>query len=225
MPDFTRPRLLAEQPLGARVWMMNLDRAPAAGAELLSASERARAERFAFERDRRRYITAHVALRQVLAEEAGLAPSEEFTIGVQGKPCLQGKHRVAFNLSHSAQWAAIAIAPGGEVGIDIEVPRTMDDLDDLARSHFTPSEQAELMEASEPSARVLPFFRGWTRKEACLKAIGSGLSIEPVSFTAGLAPTSSRVEVDTAAGLHCVEVISFETGADILAALARSISR
>ncbi len=225
MPDLARPRLLAEEPLGTRVWVMDLDRAPAAGAELLSASERARAERFAFERDRRRYVTAHVALRQVLAEEAGLARSEEFTIGTHGKPCLQGKHRVAFNLSHSAQWAAIAIAPGGEVGIDIEVPRAIDDLDDLARSHFTPSEQAELMEANEPSARVLSFFRGWTRKEACLKAIGSGLSIEPASFTAGLAPARSHVEVGTAAGLRCVDVVSFETGADILAALARSLSR
>ena len=82
--------------------------------------------------------------------------------------------------------AWVALADNGEIGVDVELLRPMPDAIDLARQNFSAAECAEL--AATPSEdQALAFLLGWTRKEACLKAIGSGLSISPNIFTAGLA--------------------------------------
>jgi 4'-phosphopantetheinyl transferase len=212
---------LSDDALGARVWVVDLDAAPVEDSAGLSVSEQVRAQRFVFDRDRRRYVAAHRALRAVLTEEAGLGPGEEFILGPNGKPSLSRGGAASFNLSHSGEWAVIAVAHGADIGVDVEVPRSMDDLDELAQQHFGAAELRELYRTSDPGDRLAAFFRGWTRKEACLKAIGSGLTIQPASFHVGLGSGTQPVAIDTAIGPRRVDVVSFEVAAGILAALAR----
>jgi 4'-phosphopantetheinyl transferase len=89
-----------------------------------------------------------------------------------------------FNLSHSGDIAAIAIADGRDVGVDVEQVRDMTMLEELASCSLSPGEQAELR---KNRADKEEFFRLWTRKEAYLKATSLGLSVPPcdVEISAG----------------------------------------
>ena len=164
-----------------RVFVVNLD-APdaelAASAALLSAEERARAERFRPAASRSEFVLTRAALRRVLA--AALKSSPEaiaFARGRYGKPSLaDSPQRVSFNVSHSYGRAAIAVALGtAELGIDVEQLRPMDDLEPIAARFFRPEEAAAIRQFGGME-RVRAFFACWTMKEAYLKATGRGLS-------------------------------------------------
>jgi 4'-phosphopantetheinyl transferase len=79
-----------------------------------------------------------------------------------------------FNLSHSGNFIAIAFARGHSVGVDIELVRPMDDLEEIARQHFSDVEFAELSQLPQ-ARRVKEFFKKWVQKEAIAKGIGLGL--------------------------------------------------
>src|SRR4029453_15129985 len=92
--------------------------------ELLSLVEQDRASKFKFETDRRRYITAHAALRSILAIYVnGPARELQFVAGPYGKPQLapnQAKNKFEFTLSHSHEVALIAVTQDREIGVDVE---------------------------------------------------------------------------------------------------------
>jgi len=142
---------------------------------LLDPSERERAARFHFERDRDAYIASHGWLRMLLGRYLQADPqSIHFILGKHGKPAIPAAP-IQFNLSHSGALAACAVTRGSEVGIDIELIRPMPDLEDIARRFFYPGDCSELLELGE-EARASAFFRYWTRTEAYVKALGIGLS-------------------------------------------------
>ncbi len=187
----------------------------------LSTVEHERAARFVFERDRRRYLASHCALRQLLFARIGTpAVQLVFEDGPFGKPALCNEPQCAFNLSHSEDVAVIALAATGEIGVDVEMLRPMPDAVDLARQNFSAAECAELA-ATPPEHQSLAFLLGWTRKEACLKAIGSGLTIAPNIFTAGLGMAPRSVRIRTPAGAKRVLVQSLRHGTNIVVSLAR----
>jgi 4'-phosphopantetheinyl transferase len=142
---------------------------------LLSPDEQARAERFCFEADRRRFIRARCALRRTLGESLGRFPeSVVFVYGPSGKPELKDQ-AVHFNLSHSGDCAVIALCETHAIGIDIEQFKQNFEPLELAKSVFTESEQASL--AAVPiAARHAAFFSAWTQKEAMIKCDGAGFS-------------------------------------------------
>lgn len=187
---------------GIALWLVPLDvGSPDPGdpdqTALLSEAEKAKANRFHFERDARRYRASHTALRTLLAQATGAAPQAlTFVEGPHGKPHLAGAGQPHFNMSHSADWALIGICRDAPIGVDIEVPRDMSDLEALAERNFTHAEFTALR-AADPAQRLQAFLRCWTRKEACLKALGSGLSIEPAVFEAGIeaAPRLTAIHV------------------------------
>jgi len=205
------------------VWEIDLGSAPGdAELAVLSRDECERASRFVFARDRRRFLAAHVALRHLLARRAD-APAAQlcFAAGPFGKPRLSEASRdCSFNLSHSEDIALVALAPDGEVGVDVEMLRTMDDAPALSERNFTARECAELAEVAI-DARAHAFLRCWTRKEACLKAIGSGLSIAPETFEAGVGTDTRLVRIATPKGEARVEVHSLTPRAGWIGAVAR----
>ncbi len=154
-----------------RVHVFELGPGEGAGAGLLDEAERAQASRFVFARDRERYVRAHVALRATLGAELGLDPRVlRFRRGPHGRPELVD-HPLRFSLSHAQDLALVALARNA-VGVDVE-PLRAPDLD-VAR-YFSRAEQLELerLPARERSEALL---RGWVRKEAFLKARGTGLT-------------------------------------------------
>jgi 4'-phosphopantetheinyl transferase len=167
------------------VWSVCLD-GPAVSAEAawhcLSADERQRANRFRYDRDRRRFITCRGGLRQILGWYAQVdAASIRFQYGQQGKPRLAASHALLglrFNLSHSDNLALFAVARQRDVGIDCEHIRAIPDLDSLADLSFGKLVQQTFRQipAEEKTAA---FFRLWTLQEALAKAQGQGLASRP----------------------------------------------
>jgi 4'-phosphopantetheinyl transferase len=155
----------------------------------LSQEERRRASRFVFDRDRSRFVACRGRLRAILARYLKGEPHRiEFRYGPQGKPSLNpaADPSFFFNLSHSQNLALIAVRRSGEVGVDVESLRPIEEAEAIARRYFTSREHAALA-ALPPEERIAAFFRCWTRKEAMLKATGEGIgvSLDAVEVTLG----------------------------------------
>ena len=175
------------------VWSVQLECSPAYVAVLqhtLSDEECNRADRFHFERDQRRFICARGTLRRLLAEYLDAEAHDlTFSYGPNGKPALSGRFERAltFNVSHSKELALVAIGRDVEMGVDVEAVRSIDDADDIASRFFSPRETAQLR-ALPVLVRTQAFFACWTRKEAYLKALGSGLAKPLDGFDVAFAP-------------------------------------
>ncbi|HUO86882.1 MAG TPA: 4'-phosphopantetheinyl transferase superfamily protein [Thermoanaerobaculia bacterium] len=178
------------------VWTVGLD-LPAAAvtdlARLLSAEERARAERFRFARHRRRFTVGRGVLRILLGRAVGVDPGRvTFRYGAKGKPYLAGpasrgrEPEIHFNLSNSDELAVIALCREADLGADVERLRPMPDGLAIAERFFSAAERRVL--AAEPGERRdESFFRCWTRKEAYLKAVGDGITVRLDAFDVTLA--------------------------------------
>jgi len=166
--------------------------------QMLSDEERERAAQFRFNADRRRFVAAHAALRRALAEQTGERPDAlHFTRSAFGKPSLARASRVHFSLSHSHGLGLIAIGRRGPLGADVEQLRPVPDALALAERHFT-RQEAEALAALPAGERERAFLVCWTRKEACLKAIGLGLIVPPDRFEVGVVADCRGVEVPVA---------------------------
>jgi phosphopantetheinyl transferase len=85
---------------------------------------------------------------------------------------------IHFNVAHSEGLALLACTRVGGVGIDLEWIRDLPDWEQVAETAFSAHELAQLR-ACPPERRRDEFFRSWTRQEAVLKALGTGLANTP----------------------------------------------
>lgn len=184
-------------PSQVHLWCCRVDLHAMEAAErrgILSEEERARAERFHDAKARIAFVVARNWLRRVLALYVPVPPPQlRFGETAFGKPFLASAHGgrpVAFNLSHSGELAIVAVAQDMPVGIDIERIRPVSA--DLLAGCLAPRELA-MLAALTPELREESFIRCWTRKEACLKAIGVGLNGSPASFEVSLDPSGARL--------------------------------
>lgn len=160
-------------------------------AALLDEAETARAARFVFESDRRAYVAAHALLRASLSGRAkGIAPAAwRFRATPHGKPFLLSPLTgLDVSLSHTRGMAAVAIASGGDVGVDVESFLKPRDALRVAERFFAPEEAAIVRAQSDPQSQSEVFFAIWTLKEAVLKADGRGLAGGLDSFVVNLSP-------------------------------------
>lgn len=182
------PPLMAGE---VHVWRVRLDLDAEPPMSWLDDAERARAAAFAFPADRRRWVGARRALRALLAAYEERDPEAlAITVAPGGKPRLAGGP--PFSMSHAGPWALVAFSAGLPVGVDVEPARDLPDLAALAARVLGPTERAA-WEALAADARREAFYRAWTRKEALLKAHGSGLAIEPALAEVGVGPAGVRV--------------------------------
>jgi 4'-phosphopantetheinyl transferase len=180
-----------------QVWRCDLDHG-IASQHSLDDLERARAERFAFDHLKRRYIGSHVFMRTVLARVLKTRAEElVFDASENGKPFLRN-YRLAFNLSHSNAVAYLAIGGDDPIGIDVETHHDIDDLMSVARTVFSPVEMTEV-ERAVARDRTQLFLRCWTRKEAYVKALGVGLGARLCDIT--VRPDVTDVVVPAISGI------------------------
>lgn len=131
---------------------------------------RARIDSCRFVQDRRLSLGAGLllweGLRKYGAEDVPLCR------GKHGKPYLDGREDLHFNLSHSGHIAALALSDR-PVGIDVEQCRVFSDA--LLRRVFLPEELA-----AAPAENPDRYYTGlWTVKESVMKYFGAGLTLAP----------------------------------------------
>jgi 4'-phosphopantetheinyl transferase len=163
------------------VWQIELSAPPSAGhAEcVLGAAELIRARRIRRPADARRFVVCHCGVREVIGRYLGIAPAEvAFSYSPAGKPALASAGAdsgLTFNLSHSGELALLAVGVGSPVGVDVERLGSKSNWELIARRVFVPGELARLLALPGAEGRAAAFCAHWTRKEAYLKALGSGL--------------------------------------------------
>lgn len=153
-----------------KAWMLHRELPCKSFAELnaiLSDDELKRAARYTLDEPRQQFIHIRGSLRFLL----GLTRDVSFELTDQGKPYL--KQGPEFNIAHSGAYGVIAVSDR-RIGVDVEVLRPMDNAAGLVRRFFSSEEQQQF--AALPEVwKLAGFFRGWTAKEALLKAVGVGL--------------------------------------------------
>jgi 4'-phosphopantetheinyl transferase len=208
------------------LWLCPLCEAPPdTDLTVLDHDERERAARFVHEVHRRRHLAAHVAVRLLLSRVTGeRAERLQFAADGNGKPQLVHPAGWHHNLSHSEEWAVVGAQRAAPMGVDVEALRSVEDAMALARRHYTPAERAAVEQAVDERARDAAFLRVWTRKEACLKAVGLGLRLAPSSFEAGAGVGVAVTHLKTPAGVAAVEVQSVQAdGRPVVIAAARVV--
>jgi 4'-phosphopantetheinyl transferase len=181
------------------VWTFNLDAIDSAAvAPVLSIDERERAARFRFDIHRERYIAGRGTMRVALGAVAGVDPEElEFAYGAHGKPELKSQNAGAlhFNLSHSDDRAILGVTRAGPVGVDVERINATRGNRDVARRFFSPREISDL-DGLTGEAYTRGFFHCWARKEAVLKAVGTGITGGLSSFSVPIGEMPDPVHVE-----------------------------
>ncbi len=187
----TQITLPAEEVHLWRVDLASVAKAEKRWDDILSADERARATRFHFSRDRQYFTATRALLRTILGGYLDSDPKAlRFQYSEKEKPSLtapQSGNPVEFNVSHSGDVALLAFARGRDIGVDVERLRENFDHKAIAHRFFSEQEQRQLA-ALAPADRYRGFFRCWTRKEAYIKARGTGLSLPLRQFDVSLKP-------------------------------------
>ncbi len=210
--DWSARQLPALSSAGVAVQWLDMDQVDTTASrfEALSPDELTRARKFATTRLASHYRIAHAFLRDRLAEKTGInAAAIRYTTNHWGKPALPEAH-CQFNLSHSDNLALLGIGNTSPIGVDIEKFRTFEtkELRSLARTIMTAAEQTELDAllngSAESSAATASqaFLTAWTRKEACVKALGLGLSFGVENLQVGLTGQTRQIAIpaDSASG-------------------------
>lgn len=141
------------------------------GEQILSDDERARAAGIRHAATLTHFLRGRIVLRSAFAR-FGISPESKIELTAFGKPFVPdcGVH---FNMSHTDGLALFAVSRI-PVGVDVERSDPRRDIDGLIRRWFEPEEAAEYF-ALPPASRRGAFLRGWTCKEALVKALGTGV--------------------------------------------------
>ncbi len=168
--------------------------------DVLAADEQVRAAKYSSVSARDHFIIARGLLRTILGRYQGQEPQQlRFQYGVHGKPALAGEDdgdMVRFNVSHAHELVLIAVTRDHEVGIDIEFVHRRRAEQQIAERFFSAQEVA-MLHALPEHMQHEAFYHCWTRKEAYMKARGTGLALPLNRFTVSVSPEEPAVLMDT----------------------------
>jgi len=175
----------------AHIWLMSCDGLGGEPLEaclgVLDTEERGRLNRLRRAGDRCSFVAAHALVRIALSHYSGVHPTAwAFQRNAYGKPAVAmpaSAGSLRFNISHTRGLAACIIASGREVGVDVEACEADADLAGVAEQSLAEPERDAWLRLP-PALRRDRFYEYWTLKEACLKALGTGLSesLQSVAF-------------------------------------------
>ena len=204
------------------VWRLDCARHGAAARvfeSALDATERPRLRLMRRDDARLRFTAGRWLVRHVLAQRLGCTEAEvALAIGAHGRPMLAAAG-IDFNLSHAGSLVVLALS-AARVGVDIEATGRANDWRAVARRFFSAAERAAI-EAYPEAERRGAFFRVWVRKEAFVKALGTGVATGLGRFdvSAGPEPALTGARID---GIEAAEwsIRDFATGPGYVGAVA-----
>jgi 4'-phosphopantetheinyl transferase len=136
------------------------------------------------------YVISHGLLRALLEKYLGIAATEiQITTNDYGKPELWTGTgaRFYFNQAHSEDMVLYGFSSQHSIGVDIEfIDQGFDP--QLEARRILSNDEWVLWQSLSKKERISAFYQTWVRKEAALKALGIGLSIEPDTFSVGFDP-------------------------------------
>lgn len=206
---------------------------------MLSDTEKQRAEKYAFDDDRNRFVIGRGALRHLLGSICELPPHlVALTYTKKGKPVLdlpmsysqtaiqnqndifecQRVKSLDFSITHSGQLIGVAISPE-PVGLDVEQIREVDHLESIATDVFSKRE-FDVFSSLPNNRQSTEFFRLWTKKEAILKASGEGLTGSLQEIDLGLIPSHASEQQSTESRSHNWEIRNIDLGTDYAGSVA-----
>ncbi|MCG6039133.1 4'-phosphopantetheinyl transferase superfamily protein [Acinetobacter baumannii] len=143
----------------------------------LSSAEKLRYDQY-HPKAARLFLISRVLVKTVLADKLGISPHQvNIQLHLNGKPFVQGRKAVYFNLTHSADVIILAVTEEGEIGVDIEqVDREFEWM--RVDSVLAPIEIEWIKknELTDPFSVYQRFFQIWTLKESYIKCTGEGMS-------------------------------------------------
>jgi 4'-phosphopantetheinyl transferase len=222
------------EPQTVQIWKLSLKASESMRAELwstLSLDEQERAQRFIHTRDQQGFVVVRGQLRWLLGQHLGIEPAAvQFSYGAKGKPRLAAGNGqildLKFNLSHSHGVGLIAVTVEQEIGVDLEQISTRVDYEGITQRFLTRGEQQALF--NRPAAeRCAIFFQIWTRKEACIKAMGGSIaqSLERVDVSMGLNQVANSIPISAGVGLQQTLVVyDLKPNAGYIGALATTFT-
>jgi 4'-phosphopantetheinyl transferase len=163
---------------------------------LLGEDEKERARRFVKDEDRARFTAGRGLLRLLLGKVSGTEPA-----ALALYPDDHGKLRlpspgagISFNITHSGDSVLCVLTREGDIGVDVELVREVEDL--AATGSFCLAERERQWAFAIADSRCHRFFTLWTRKEAVVKAAGKGLSLplKEIDVLGGTVTTQGKRE-------------------------------
>jgi 4'-phosphopantetheinyl transferase len=144
----------------------------------LSVNEKRNAARFSYDIDSYLFTVRHNLLRIILGDYLSCDPLKiKFNSNHYQKPhIVHPNTNIHFNISVSSNRFVAVFCKYATIGIDIELIRQIDDIKQLSYDYFTKAE-IEWITTQPESILNAAFFYLWSKKEALVKAIGKGLSI------------------------------------------------
>lgn len=191
-----------------QIWRARLDEAGSyLKLDCLSISERERAARLRWRAHRELFMFARGMLRVVLGAYLDADPARlVFDVEAGGKPVLFGRE-LQFNVSHAAGGVLLAISGRQRVGCDLESMQRRIDLDALAEAALVDAER-DGFARMPAAARKGWLLQMWTRKEAVLKAQGTGIARDPRELTLAWPVAATRGACDDRTGRWTVADIA-----------------
>ncbi|MBP5714962.1 MAG: 4'-phosphopantetheinyl transferase superfamily protein [Prevotella sp.] len=148
------------------IWAFDLE----AALGEISAQRREQALRFKHEQGQRLCVLAYLLLKKGLRETYGITENPVFEYNEHGKPSIVDHPDIYFNLSHCKE-AAVCVISDHPVGVDVESIREYKE--SLVRYTMNDAEIREIESSDNPASA---FIRLWTKKEATMKRVGTGIS-------------------------------------------------
>ena len=173
--------------------------------EYVSKDKKEKLLKYKFDIDRKLSLYSELMVRYQIWNEHGIHNQQiVFSKNDNEKPFLRGYPNFHFNISHTRNAIAVGFS-NNKVGIDIERIKTPDLK--IAKRFFTASEKDYLFSCKN---HEVAFCEIWTKKEAYIKYIGTGLSTQLDSFCVLDNPIS-------------VTIYTFQTGEYIISACCKEL--
>lgn len=118
-------------------------------------------------------LISHGFLKEAVAQEYNINKKDlVFSVTEKGKPFCRSHENIHFSISHSGDYFAVAISEK-EIGIDIQ---TVKNFNEKLVDRVCCEKEKLFVNSSENKSKA--FTEIWTKKEAYLKALGTGIDRE-----------------------------------------------
>jgi 4'-phosphopantetheinyl transferase len=141
----------------------------------LNREEVQRAQQFVLHQHRHHFVMRRALLKIVLSQYAKIDPKVvRISYGQYRKPYLANNEHIYFNFSHTDTKGVLVVTKQGQIGIDIELIRPLEDMVGILNRIASVDEQSWVGNSLER------FFILWTIKEALIKCQGTGFLIDKI---------------------------------------------